>query len=251
MEARPDHRADRRAEDAELRAEDQRAERETRVVEDRRKAVVQEAAIGNEHLAEHQRRREDDRRHRHDPEQLDVELPLRGPEPARHDRDRQRREDEQEHRHDPHREDRQGQDRLAERLRVGFVLAAQAHEHRHERGRHAAGDDDAERQLRDDECGVERVELLAGAERAHEDPVTDQTHDVRAEGEDREEDCAARHVAVEQVSGVHVPMMTTDAGRPRRQGAGRSNWARSVSTVGRTKQPSRWSSTMPIACIAA
>ena len=132
----------------------------------------------------------------------------------------------------------------------GLLFAAQPGEDRHERCRHAAGDDDAERQLGDDERGVECVQLLAGAEGARQDPVADQAHEIGAEGQDRQEDGPARHEAIEQVSWVHVAMMTTGRGRPCRQAVGRSKVPRSASTRGRAKQPSRWSLTMPIASIA-
>ena len=251
MEQRAQDGADRRPEDPELRAQHERTEGEPGVVQNRGQAVEQEPAAGDEHLAEDHRRGKDDRRQGHDPEQVNIELLLFGPEAAGNDWNRQRREHEQQRGDHAHREDRQGQDRLTEGLCFGLVFAAKPREDRHERCRDAAGDDDAERQLGDDERGVERVELLPGAKGARQDPVADQAHEVRAEGQDRQEDGATRHETVEQVSWVHVAMMTTDEGAPCRQRVGRSKALRSASTTGRTKQPSRWSLTMPIACIAA
>ena len=55
--------------------EQQRPAGDAEVVQDRREGVVQELALGHEHLAQGDRGPEDDRRHQHQPEQVEVAGP--------------------------------------------------------------------------------------------------------------------------------------------------------------------------------
>ena len=178
-----DDRPDGRAQDAQLGAEHDRAEDDAGVVEDRREPVGQEALADDEHLAEREGRREDDRGHAHDPEQLGVLGSLLRVEPRRHDVDGLRGEDEQDPDRDDHHRDRRGQDRAGEILGRARVLVAEAREDGDERGRQAGDDEDVQCQLGQDERGVVDVELAAGAEGARERPVADEAHDVGRERE--------------------------------------------------------------------
>ncbi len=81
------------------------------------------------------------------------------------------------------------------------VVPLEAGEDRDERSRQSARDDDAEEQLRDQEGGLERVELVTDPERLAEDPLADQPKEVPDERERREEDGATRHEPVDQVPG--------------------------------------------------
>ena len=115
MEDGADHRADRRREDAEALAEDERPGDDAAVVHDGREADGQEPALGDEHLAEDDRRGEDHRRHAHDAEQADVQLALALAEPRGDDRHGFRREDEQRCGYRSHDDDGERQDRPTER----------------------------------------------------------------------------------------------------------------------------------------
>ena len=72
---RPEDRADRRREDADLVDQQHRPDDDPEVVEQRRRAVEEESPLGDEDLAERHRAREQHLGEAHDPEQLDVELP--------------------------------------------------------------------------------------------------------------------------------------------------------------------------------
>ena len=101
-----------------------------------------------------------------------------------------------------HHQHRQRQDRPAEVMGRGLALVPlQTGEDRDERGRQPARDDDAEEQLRDQEGGLERVELVPDPERLAEDPLADQPKEVPDERERREEDGATRHEPMDQVPG--------------------------------------------------
>ena len=72
-------------------SEQHRAQDDPGRVQDRREGVEREPAIGDEDLAERERRREQDLREAVDPEKLDVEILGRGIEPADDEVRQQRR----------------------------------------------------------------------------------------------------------------------------------------------------------------
>ena len=190
VERRAEDRADRRREDPDPVVEQDGAGHDPDVVEDRREGVEQEPPLGDEDLAQGDRRGEQDRRDQHQPEQLEVQgLRLRV-EARRDDRDGRRGEEEQQDAADRHHADRQGEDRLRERRGVAGCVAAERREHRHEGRRQPGRDEDVEQELRQDERRVVRVELGAGAVGAGEDPVTDEAREVGAERQDGEQDRA-------------------------------------------------------------
>ncbi len=182
-----DHGPDRRPEDAHAGPEQHRSGDDAPVVHERCQPIGDEAALGDQDLAQDERGREDHRGDAHDPEQLDVQVALVALEAGCDQVDRLRGEDEQECRGDRHDRDRHRQDgptKGAGRL-PGF--GPQADEDRHE-GRHqTTRDEDVQGQLGQDERGVVGVERGSGAERVGEHPVADEAHQVAGEGQDRED----------------------------------------------------------------
>ena len=117
VERRPDDRADRRRLDPHRVVEQHGPGDDAPVVQDRREGVEEEPPLGDEHLAQGDRGREQDRREQHDPEQLDVQRLLLRVE-AWDDQGRARRRDEQEHEaRDRHDQDGEGEHRLGEARR--------------------------------------------------------------------------------------------------------------------------------------
>jgi hypothetical protein len=214
---RPEDCTDGRPEDPDPRREQQRADDDPAVVEHGRQGVAEEPALGHEDLAEHVGDGEQDRRHEHQSEQVDVQGALLGAEAAGDQVDGQRREDEQDRRGDADDQDGESQDRAREVVGGPGVLAAQGQEDRHERGGQAARDEDAEGDLGDREGRVVGIELGTGAERPRLDDVPHEAEDVAAEGDDREQDRAVREEPAED-----RPERAGDEAQPRlgRGGAG-------------------------------
>ena len=77
-------------------------------------------------------------------------------------------------------------------MRRLLVAVPEPDEDRDERRRQAGLDEDVEQELRQAERRVVGVELGAGAERAGEDPIPHEPHDVAREDEDREDGRPAR-----------------------------------------------------------
>ena len=197
----PEDRPDRGCVDPDLAGEQDGSDDDPAVVEQGSQPVGEEAAFGDEDLAEHERRREDERGEAHHPEQPDVERLLLRVEAGCDHGQRLRGEDEQDPRHDPHHDDCEGQDRGAEATRRLGGLATQRDEDRHERGDEAAGDDHVEGELGQDERGVVGIELGSGAERAREDPIAHEPHQVPTEGEHGQHDRPARQRREEERRG--------------------------------------------------
>ena len=172
------------------------------VVQQRCRPVEEEAPLGDQDLAQGHRSREQDLGEAHDPEEVDVQRPRGGIESGHHEVRGERGEDEQDDRHDPHHQHRQRQDRPAEVVgRRLAVVPLEAGEDRDEGRGQSARDDDAEEQFRDQERGLERVELVTDPERLAEDPLADQPKEVADERERREEDGSTRHEPMDQVPG--------------------------------------------------
>ena len=197
--AAPDDRADAPPRRSRADRERQRPDHDPGVVEQRRDAVPEVALLGEQHLPERQRRGEQDLRDEHQPEQVDVQVPLGADEARRDEPTGRLGEDEEHHRTDAHDGHAERQDHAAESVGLGGIgPASQADEDRDEGRRQAGLDQDVEQELRQLERGVVGVELRAGAEGAREDPVAQQPHQVAAEEEDREDRRAARHEARDQ-----------------------------------------------------
>jgi hypothetical protein len=216
MQQRADHGADRRPEDPEAVAQRERAHDKAHVVEQRREAIEEEPALCDQDLAERDRGRKDDRRDEHDPEQVGVEVPLVRPEAGRDDRCRLAGKDEEDRRRDAHDEHGQRQDRLAERLGGARGLVLEAQVDRHERRREPASDQHVERELRQDEGRVVRVELSRQSERPREQPISEQADAIGRERERGEQQRPARQVAVDQAPDDQAGGLGPKIARPTR-----------------------------------
>ena len=169
-------------------------------VEDRRERVEQESPVGDEDLAERDRRREHDLRQAVDPQELDVQVLGRRIEALADDAGQPRCGEEDRDAGDGHQTDRAGQHRPAEvvrRLVVALVVPEPAVD-RHERRGQPGRDQDVEGDLGDPEGRVVGIELRAGAVRVGEDPVADDPGREVDERQDRQQDRPAREDPVEQ-----------------------------------------------------
>ena len=224
-------RAPGRRDDPVRAGEQHRADDDPGRVQDRGERVEHEPAVGDEDLAERDRRGEQDLREAVDPEERRRTAPASSGSKPLADRARRSRAPAMNSttRGDGHHRDRAGQHRPAEVVGGLLAVAPEAAEDRHERGGQAGGHEDVERDLGDPERGVVGVELGAGAVRVREDPVPDDAHREVAEAQDREDDRAARHEPLEQaeqaraaregagaIEGSHRPMMTDAATVTRR-----------------------------------
>ena len=191
--------AERGGHDPEALVEQDGAGDDADVVEDRREGVVDEVPLRDQHLAEGDRRREQDRRQQHQPEQVEVAGLVLGIEARGDDPDRLGGDGQHQQAQGGHDPDRQREHRLRElRRRVRIVGASEGREHRHERRGQAAGHEHVERELGQDEGRVVGVELGAGAVGAREDAVAEQAGEVARERQDREQHGAGGHEAREQ-----------------------------------------------------
>ncbi len=180
-------------------------------VEDRRERVEQESPVGDEDLAERDRRREHDLGQAVDPQELDVQVLGRRIEALADDAGQPRRGEEDRDAGDGHQPDGPGQHRPAEvirRLVVALVMPEPAVD-RHERRGQTGRDQHVEGDLGDAERRVVGVELRAGPVRVGEDPVPDDP---------------GREVARATGTTAGSPR----AGRPGRAGRGRSRRRRST-----------------------
>ena len=158
-----------------IRSTRHRPDDDAEVVEQRRRPVEEEPPLGDEHLAERHRAGEQHLREAHDPEQLDVEARGSGSKPgttrsAVSGATMNRTTDTMPM-------TRTASVRIVRPKSWAAVLALLAlepGEDRDEVGRQAARDDDAEQQLRDEERGLEGIELVTDAERLAERPLSDQ-----------------------------------------------------------------------------
>ena len=98
--------------------------------------------------------------------------------------------DEEHHVGDAHQQHRRGQHGAAELVPHRVSLPPGAREHGHEGSRQTGVDEHVEGQLGDDQRGVVDIQLAAGTEGPGQHPVAQQTHQVAAHGEHREEQCA-------------------------------------------------------------
>ena len=232
-------------------------------VQDRRERVEQEPPVGDEDLAERDRRREHDLRQAVDPQELDVQVLGRRIEALADDAGQPRCGDEDRDAGDGHQADGAGQHRPAEVVRrlVALVVPEPAVD-RHERRGQAGRDEDVEGDLGDPEGRVVGVELGAGPVRVGEDPVADDPGREVGERQDRQQDRPAREDPVEQGSdgrddggqrraGRVMPVRRLATGvvlrplTPGRAGPGvacRGSWPRARAAMTASATPS-WTST--------
>ena len=201
MQDRSQDGPDRRGIDPDRVAERERPDDDPGAVEDRRQGVPEVAQIGEQDLAERQRRREEDLRHQHDPEEVEVERPLRAGEARCDDLGRPLGEDEEQDRTDAHDHDAEREHGPGEAIGIGDAVLRrpEAREDRDEGRREPCLDEDVEQQLRQLERGVVRVELRAGAERAGQHALAKQADDVASEEQRRDDERAGRQVAAREV----------------------------------------------------
>ena len=132
-------------------------------VQDRCEGIEQEPLVGDEHLADRDRGGEQDGRHAHQPEEIDVQGTGRRVEPLCHELHRRGRHEEQSEDDHRHHQDSDGQHGPGEIVGLGLVALAEPVEDRHERRGQRPGDEDVERDLGDLEGRVVGVELGPGA----------------------------------------------------------------------------------------
>ncbi len=194
-------RAPRRGGDPEPTGEqDGRHDDPARIAE-RRDGVEHEAAMGDEDLTEGHGCREHDLGEAVDPQQLDIEVPGRWIEVLADDAAQPGREQKQARARQAHDDDRSGQCRPAEtigRLLVPGVPFAEAVVDGHERGGESSRHQDIEGDLRDPERRVVGIELGPGTVGIGEDAVTDHAQREIGEGQDRQDDRAAREDAIDE-----------------------------------------------------
>ena len=152
-------------------------------VQDWCQRVEQEAPVGDQHLTDDDRAREQQLGHAVDPRELDVQLLGRRVEPAADLRREPRREQEDRPDRDGDDAHRPGEHRPSEGVGGSRVVAAEAREDRDEGRGQAGRHEDVEGDLRDPERRVVGIELGAGAVRVGEDAIA---HDAQREVDERE-----------------------------------------------------------------
>ena len=138
-----------------------------------------EASIREEHLTKRQRGCEEDLCHEHDPEQVEVQLPLCTGEARRDDLRRALGEDEEQDRPGSHHHDAERQHGPREAVGIGDagLRGPQSRKDRDEGRREPGLDEDVEQQLGQLERRVVGVELGTRAEGAGEHALTEQADD--------------------------------------------------------------------------
>ena len=156
--------------------EQQRPDDDAEVVEQRRHPVEEEPPLGDQDLAERHRSGEQDLREAHDPEQVDVERAGRASKPGATHSTVNGATTNSTTDTRPMTRTASHEDRSPEVVGRGLaVVTLEAGEDGDERRRQPARHDDAEQQLRDQEGGLERIELVGEPERLAQDPLADET----------------------------------------------------------------------------